>query len=262
MSIFNKNPRDNLNAILNWKMDNGLGHIDQYIDRQIASDFNHIGKAFLANSMISLIEIVNHNNYSNEADTLIFPILFSIWHSFELLLKSGILALDILGDPSSIGTHRPEIGHKINDLFSHFEVKLTTLGLVGCKQNYLNNIEIMLSDLDGKNARFDFGRYSYDLKLNPQFYNQTDTSKRITQNTYVNIQTLIESLLLIINDFVKLIDELNLRIEYLDNTSTITITDNDIDSGIQYTEKISEELDQILELDNNNFYEYVKKHLM
>jgi hypothetical protein len=262
MSIFDKNPIDNLNAILNWRMDNGSGYIDQFKDRQLASDFNQIGRAFLANSLISLCGIIENKNTSNEADTLIFPILFNVWHSFELLLKSGILTLDILKNPSSMGTNNTTSEHKINSLIIVFKNQLTVMGLVGSVQKYLQSIEGIINDFDTKNARFDFGRYSYGLDLRPQFYNQPDANNRIIDNTYINIRELIEVLTSILDDFVELIDELNNQIEDIDKGSSITVTDKVIDDNINHKKTIFKDLEQNFPTDDSDYYEYLRRRLL
>ena len=262
MSIFDKNPIENLNAILNWKMDNGLGYIDQYIDRQLAADFSHMGKAFLANSLISLFDIYEHNNASNEADTLIFPILFNVWHSFELLLKSGILTLDIISNPSSLGSNNTTNEHKINTLFIRFKNQLIAMGLVGSVQKYLKNIESFINDLDAKNARFDFGRYSYDLRLNPQFYNQPDANDRITDNAFINLLQLKKVLISISNDFIELIEELNYQIESINTNTSFTLTDTDIVTNIDHKKKLCEDLDQIIPIDDSDYYEFIRRKLL
>jgi hypothetical protein len=265
MSIFDENEITDLNAILNWKLDNGLGSIDEYMDRQVASDFNFMGRAFLCNSIMTLYDILKHKNLNNEADVLIFPILFNVWHSIELLLKSGNLALDIVSNPSSIGTNSPLRGHDIllgsNSLYVQFKSKISNLSLHNCETKYLKSIENLINDFSSKNARFDFGRYSYDLNLNPQFYNQPDATKRITNNTYINLTELFILLLSLVDDFVELVDELNNQILDIKANLSFSKLDYEIDNNIVYKKKISSELDRILS-DDMDFYEFIRNELL
>ncbi|WMJ77314.1 MULTISPECIES: hypothetical protein [unclassified Sedimentibacter] len=200
-------------AFLNWRFDNGQGSNDKRNPKQSVFDNFEMGKAYLANAILTLYSIVYTRNGFDQADSLIFPALFNAWHSIELLLKSGINALAILSDGNPAA-----LNHDIFTLKNAFVDALNGIGMNTTVTNGLVNVNYLLSEFSKVGARFDFARYTFDPKGNYQFYNSpysdseqwqikppSANNNTIVPNTCVDIEALLELLCNINSSFRELI---------------------------------------------------------
>ena len=200
-------------AFLNWRFDNGHGSNDKRNPNQPVFDNFEMGKAHLANAILTLYSIAYTRNALDQADLLIFPAMFNIWHGVELLLKSGINALAIFdgGEPAVLD-------HDILTLENAFTDALNGAGMNDTVKNGLGDLNDLLSEFIRVGARFDFARYTFDPKGNYQFYNSPYLDSKqlqsmptavddntIVPNTCVDIPTLLELLCNIGSSFRELI---------------------------------------------------------
>jgi len=200
-------------AFLNWRFDDGEGTNDKCNPKQPVFDNFEMGKAHLANGILTLFSIVYTHNNCEQADLLIFPALFNVWHSIELFLKSGVNALVILngGIPATLN-------HDIFALKSVFVDSLNGAGMNATVTNDFNHVNDLLNEFSRVGARFDFARYSFDSKGNYQFYNSPYSDSKQWQskppavcnnsavpNTCLDIEALLELLCGINSSFKELI---------------------------------------------------------
>ncbi|MPM97759.1 hypothetical protein SDC9_144936 [bioreactor metagenome] len=214
---FNYNRPDRY-AFLNWPFDNGLGHNDKRDSKQLIFDNLEMGKAHFANAILTLYSLVYSSNYCDIADSLIFPVFFNVWHSIELLLKSGINALTVLVKNQDAAT----LNHNIFDLKVAFETALKNAHMDLTLTNELDYLNNLVGEFKKVNAHFDFARYSFDSKGDFQFYNapyydskqwqssSTLNDKSVVPNTCVDITALFEVLGNIASSFLTLINYLAL----------------------------------------------------
>lgn len=140
-------------AFLNWRFDNGQGSNDKRNSMQPVFDNFEMGKAHLANAILTLYSINYTKNGFCQADTLILPPLFNAWHSIELLLKSGINAIEILN-----GGNSAALNHKIFELRDTFVIALNSAGMNAVVTNDLGDVNDLLSEFNRVGAHFDFAR--------------------------------------------------------------------------------------------------------
>jgi hypothetical protein len=164
-------------SFLNWRFDNGSGSNDKRNPEQPVFDNFEMGKAHLANAILTLYSIFYTCNAFDQADSLIFPSLFNVWHSIELLLKSGINAIAILSDGKPA-----ELTHDIFVLKKAFVDALSGAGMNTTVTNDLGDVNELLSEFSRVGANFDFARYSFDTKGNFQFYNSPYSDSKQWQN--------------------------------------------------------------------------------
>lgn len=206
-------------AFLNWRFDNGTGYNDKQNPKQPIFDNFEMGKAHLANAVLTIYSLVYSSNYCSVADSLIFPVLFNVWHSIELLLKCGTQALTILVN----NQNTTPLSHDIFKLKGVFEAALKNANMNLTVTNNLVHLNYLISEFKKVNAHFDFARYSFDSKGDFQFYNapyndskqwQSCTFKDIgnVPNTCVDISSLLEVLVNTSTTFLTLIYYLNVCI--------------------------------------------------
>ena len=65
-------------AFLNWRFDDSMGGNNKENPFQGISDNFEMGKAYMANAVIALYSIIYSHNPQNMADTMVFPVLFSV----------------------------------------------------------------------------------------------------------------------------------------------------------------------------------------
>ncbi|EGQ1288498.1 hypothetical protein GA135_11705, partial [Staphylococcus pseudintermedius] len=110
IDIFNNHDGINKHAFLNWRF--------TFKDRP--SLFDTMSEAYYESTNILLIECINDNS-DKKADSLIFPILFSLNHYIELRLKSIIAYFYLLesdNDHISNIKNNPFSSHNISELRS------------------------------------------------------------------------------------------------------------------------------------------------
>lgn len=211
-------------AFLNWRFDDGYGSNGKNRSVQAVFDNFEMGKAYMSNSTLGLYSILYYNNGGSIADSLIFPILFNIWHGIELWLKSGIGALRVLNNNSQAlkFTH-----HKISELRDEFQQGLENINMSKTNQVALVEVNNLIDEFNKVNANFDFARYSFASQGDFQFYNapidnekqwQKDDmdislNKNTVPNTCVDIRALFEILIGIIVHFKELLYYLTICIE-------------------------------------------------
>ena len=204
-------------AFLNWRFDNGLGSNEKENPRQMVFDNFEMGKAYLANAVLTLNSIIHVKNKNELADSLIFPVLFDIWHGIELLLKSGIRAISICkgNKPNEKNTH------KIHDLYLEFENDMNDITMETTASKELSHLNDLIDEFNRVGANFDFARYSFSGKDGSkyQFYNapysdpiqhqkpplSSNEHMETVPNTRVDIVVLFETLCRILDSFQLLI---------------------------------------------------------
>ncbi|WP_294905579.1 hypothetical protein [uncultured Eubacterium sp.] len=203
-------------AFLNWRFDDSMGKNDKNNPLQKINDNFEMGKAYIADAIITLYSIIKSRNTSSVADTLIFPVLFNIWHGIELWLKCSINILNCITniENKNINTH------DIYKLFDILKEKLVELKLNQTAETALTELELLINEFRRVNAHFDFARYSFDTQGNFQFYNAPfgddkqwqkdlfDDSKQIVPNTCVKLDSLFDIILHITEHFEYLIEYL------------------------------------------------------
>lgn len=203
-------------AFLNWRFDDSMGKNDKNNPLQKINDNFEMGKAYISNAVLTLFSVIESKNACAIADTLIFPVLFNIWHGIELWLKCSITALNCITNTENKTINN----HDIYKLFDVLKENLLELKLNQIAETALNEIELLIKEFKRVNAHFDFARYSFDTKGNFQFYNApfgddkqwqnnlfTD-SKEIVPNTCVKLDSLFYILLDITENFEYLIEYL------------------------------------------------------
>lgn len=196
-------------AFLNWRFD------ASNITRQHIFGNFEMGKAYLSNAILTLYSIICSNNKGVVADSLIFPVLFNVWHGIELLLKSGITSISILSSmPETTKTT-----HQIASLAEDFEAALKSIEMAKVAKDFLSDLNGLIEEFKEVNANFDFARYSTDSKGKMQFYNaawedikqwqntrkKSSCSKDTVPNTCVDIRVLFEVIGKIFESFVEIV---------------------------------------------------------
>ena len=150
------------NAYLNWRI---AGH-------NIAGNLTILAESF-ENAAKELMQSVLRDNRLKQADSLIFPIMYSVDQSIELYLKAIIYNIECLttGQPNNYTTH--DIQSLFNTMISQIKKKeIKTKGLqahVSVLQEYIDELYSYIKSGDGK-AQLDFARYPFDTDRNPHFY--------------------------------------------------------------------------------------------
>lgn len=194
-------------AFLNWRFEYGgkSSTINQRIE--VIQDNYQLGGAYLGSALVNLFALSNYNE-TCEADIMIFPVLFSIWHGIELWLKSSLETLRIIDNGERID--------KNHDIYNYFE--LIKYELEKEKYDYisieaLTDVGIVIEEFKRVNAEFDFARYSFGKNDNPQFYNATfendcqwqktidDERQKDVPNVSIEIRVLLDVVKTIYNSF-------------------------------------------------------------
>lgn len=210
-------------AFLNWRFD-----ASNTIGQHIFGNFE-MGKAYLSNAILTLYSIICSNNKSSVAASLIFPVLFNVWHGIELLLKSGITSISVLSDTPKTTKQT----HQIASLADEFEAALKNIGMTKVANDSLSDLRGLINEFQKVNANFDFARYSSDSKGEMQFYNATyndikqwqsireksSFSENTIPNTCVDILVLFEAIGKILESFVEIVYYLTLCISEGENAT-------------------------------------------
>ena len=159
-------------AYLNWQFDNSMGGKGN--PAQSVQDNFVMGNAYMANAVLGLYSIIYNRNRYSMADTLVFPIMFDIWHGLELWLKSSVYAIDFLTDSDK----KKKQNHRINDYLNTLKSELKRLGMNQTIDIALSEVTALIGEFQRVNANFDFARYSFDSRGDYQFYNAPSGKKR------------------------------------------------------------------------------------
>ena len=192
-SIFSSSPDIYKTAYLNWRMS----------ERDIPENLYQMGQAFAKGAM-ALLDVCLEDNSDHRADTLIFPIFYSIDQCIEVSIKGILCNLDILEEcePSNYVTH------DISQLLSQMKARIkkhdvTTKGLekhLEPVQSYIDELFQYIGQSAGK-PQMDFARYPIDSEGNSFFYVVSQG------NVTVDLVKLKEQLQEIINS----LDDLHLK---------------------------------------------------
>lgn len=207
-------------AFLNWRFDDSMGGNDKTNPYQGISDNFEMGKAYMANAIIVLYSIVVSNNPQSMADTMVFPVLFNVWHGIELWLKSSVNAISLITSDEK----KLKIDHDINNYLDSLKDALSTLNMNRTAERALSEVEELVDEFKRVDARFDFARYSFDNRGNYQFYNapvgddkqwqkdlKADEDKTVP-NTCVKLESLFRLILEISENFRDFVEYLTLVI--------------------------------------------------
>lgn len=234
-------------AFLNWRFDNLMGSNNKDNPFQIVKDNCEMGKAYIASAIITLYSIEYNGNLYNEADALIFPVLFNIWHGIELWLKSSIVAINLLKDNTA------ETLKQHHDLYEYVYIlkdEMYKFGLNHTAEIALTDLEIMIREFKRVNARFDFARYSFNNHGDYQFYNapygddnqwQKNPPIDLIQtvpNTCVKLDLLFETVLKIVESFGGFVNFLTLLI-----SEDESLTDDAYDMYLETIHSFEKKLD-------------------
>lgn len=234
-------------AFLNWRFDNLMGSNNKDNPFQIVKDNCEMGKAYIASAIITLYSIEYNGNLYNEADALIFPVLFNIWHGIELWLKSSIAAINLLKNNTD------ETLKQHHDLYEYVYVlkdEMYKFGLNHTAEIALTELEILIEELKRVNARFDFARYSFNNHGDYQFYNapygddnqwQKNLPIDLIQtvpNTCVKLDLLFETVLKIVESFGCFVNFLTLLI-----SEDESLTDDAFDMYLETIYSFEKKLD-------------------
>lgn len=203
-------------AFLNWRFDDSMGTNNMDNPLQPISDNFEMGKAYIANSILTLFSILNNENPLNVADSFIFPILFNAWHGIELWLKSSIHAIYLING----NTNKLKNNHNIYNYIEILKMELINMNMNRTVEFALTEVGTLVEEFKRVNAHFDFARYSFDTSGRYQFYNapsgddkqwQKDLhydGAQIVPNTCVDIHALWEMLLGVVENFRDLVEYL------------------------------------------------------
>ncbi|WP_346891224.1 hypothetical protein [Clostridium sp. UBA3887] len=170
-NIFSYNANINKNAYMNWRIDK-----HEYISNMIK-----IAEGYMKSSIILCEEMLG-NNWRNDADIVIFPILFNANHAIELYLKSITWTLNILLKEN----RKIEGQHNIQQIFNTVkkrvdkyeetkERKRVFKELTNNLQEYIDELFGLIKTNSGKDNKdkMDFSRYPFDQNYNNHFYAET-----------------------------------------------------------------------------------------
>lgn len=182
--IFTYNRIIDKNAYLNWRIDR----------HSPISNMINIAEGFIKTSIREAERLVEDNN-DNEADILIFPILFNANHAIELYVKSILWCLNILleNDKKMQKHHNikqifQEIKARVRDYEPEIEKNNTFDELTENLSEYLDELygKIEIENIKGKKeVKIDFSRYPFDNDYINHFYVETFDNVVVDLENYV-----------------------------------------------------------------------------
>lgn len=203
MSIFKKKVSHDYQANINIFFGDIDGRLNPDQVLQNTWDFKIMGAAYLKNAEVMMSYLLEQDPQNGDAETMVFPVFFNIWHGLELILKSGNMICDeFLGESGQRYTK-----HTIDVYADMFRDKLKRLGFNDVDSTYLNGMIEFIDDCKSKNAHFDFARYSNQSNGDKQFYNQPD-HRGIIPNIYVDMLELARVLIQINYGATRVVDYL------------------------------------------------------
>ena len=160
--IFSYNGDINKNAYMNWR----------------TKEYDKPGNLFVIargfrDAAFLMMDSILKDNSGKRADSLIFPIFYSVNQSIELYLKAILWNIEMLtsGKPNKYGEH--DIQGLLGNLISQIRRKeVRTRGL----DNYIKSLKEHIDELysyikeDKEKPKMDFARYPFDKEGNPFFY--------------------------------------------------------------------------------------------
>lgn len=184
--IFSYNSNVEKNAYLNWQMQ----------PDETANNLAIMAENF-SNAAMALMQSILSDNRDHGADSLIFPILYSIDHSIELYLKAILREIEILTKvkPSNYDTH--DINSLYNNMMAQIKKKeLKTKGLKNnfkTLENYIEELYVYISEVKGK-PKMDFARYPVTTSGEAHFYIQAKNVAKDDEFKDTNVVVDVENL--------------------------------------------------------------------
>lgn len=236
-------------AFLNWRFDDSMGGNNKENPFQGISDNFEMGKAYMANAVIALYSIIYSHNPQNMADTMVFPVLFSVWHGVELWLKSSIYAISLITNTET----KMNQNHNIKDYLDALRERLSELNMNSTEKMALSEVVELVEEFKRVDARFDFARYSFDRKGNYQFYNAPvgddkqwqkglATDIQAVPNTCIKLDSLFNLILGITDHFRDFVEYLILVI-----TEGVKLSDDYYEAHIKICKNFEKKLDDKIE---------------
>ncbi len=177
MAIFKNGIKHDYDAFMNLFFCDAFGRVKNDAMLQKINDFKILGMAYLQNSEISLDFLLDQDPYHCDACTMIFPILFNIWHGLELLLKCG----NMICDEYLSLKNQKYTKHTIDVYADQFIEKMNRLGFPNIKNDELAGVVEFIDECKEHDAHFDFARYSFQSNGVSQFYNTPNESGLISR---------------------------------------------------------------------------------
>ena len=175
MAIFKEKTEHGYEAVMNIMFGDIDGRLNPDQMQQSCWDYCVLGDAYLKNAEVMLTYLLDDGPNNIDATTMIFPVLFNMWHGLELILKSGNMMCDMyLGD-----TGKRYTKHTIDVYADEIRAKLKRLGFKDVEDKYLSGMIEFVDECKSKNAHFDFARYANQANGDKQFYNKPDISGTI-----------------------------------------------------------------------------------
>ena len=174
--IFSSNSDIYKNAYMNWR----TSRYDEVGNLKVVSE----GFQYAATTML---ENILRDNSCHQADSLIFPILYSIDQSIELCFKAILDELDLLEEKKPNNYMHHDIRLLYNTMVSQINRKETkTKGLQSALKDISEYINELYKQIGCEKPKLDFARYPFDTDRNPHFYVCS------TENVVVDLENLLE----------------------------------------------------------------------
>lgn len=158
--IFSSNSDIYKNAYMNWR----TSRYDEVRNLKVISE----GFQYAATTML---ETLLQDNSCHQADSLIFPILYSIDQSIELCFKAILNELDLLEEKKPNNYTNHDIRLLYNTMVSQIKRKETkNKGLQSVLKDISEYINELYEHIGGEKPKLDFARYPFDTDRNPHFY--------------------------------------------------------------------------------------------
>lgn len=160
--VFSYNADFRKTAYMNWRMKE---HAKELNLKEIGRGFFLAAEYLLQNAL--------ENNYDRRANSLIFPILYSLDQGIEVYLKAIIRNIELLlsGEANNYTTHNIlQLFRDMKALVKKKEVKTAGLDAhFSSLSKYIGELASNIADAKG-NPKMDFARYPYDSEGTPYFY--------------------------------------------------------------------------------------------
>ncbi len=210
MGLFQEFVEHSNRAVINWCFDDGNGYVDDNLHFQMAVDFAYMGKAYIANCLISVSAILLNDTLTSntplDSDTLVFPCVFNLLHGVELCLKSIVLQLS---------SAKIELKHELEYWLHKINKVSATLNINYFGFDEDTEVAKLIKEIEEKKICHTAFRYTYNIvkrnknyELIPQFYNRYQADKKIETMVYVDI-------LYLYNLAISCLNELSTRLNLL-----------------------------------------------
>ena len=159
MAIFKEKTEHGYEAVMNIMFGDIDGRLNPDQMQQSCWDYCVLGDAYLKNAEVMLTYLLDDGPNNIDATTMIFPVLFNMWHGLELILKSGNMMCDMyLGD-----TGKRYTKHTIDVYADEIRAKLKRLGFKDVEDKYLSGMIEFVDECKSKNEHFDFAKVLLEI---------------------------------------------------------------------------------------------------